>query len=265
MKFESIKRCDSSLCLISSVGVNLSPKSLSRKNRGIVQNKGMNSKLILKTSSGCISLKNFSIIFPEFVLDSFCSIVVIGLDCMTPQLVFDRWKSELPTFSRIMDEGVFGRIGSITPPITVPAWASMMTGFLPGRLGFYGFRNRRDYSYDKLFYVSSRSLKEKTVWDVLGENGLRSIVVAFPPSYPPKPIHGYSISCFLTPGPESDYTYPPELKEEIEARFGPFMFDVKGFRTEDKDYLRDQIFKMTEQRFKVARYLLKEKEWDLVM
>lgn len=189
-------------------------------------------------------------------------VVVIGLDCADPNLVFKRWADELPTFKSLMERGVYGKIKSITPPITVPAWASMMTGFLPGRLGFYGFRNRRDYSYDKLYYVSSRSLKEKTAWDVLGDNGLKSVVVAFPPSYPPKPIKGFSISCFLTPGPESEYTYPPELKDEIEAKFGPFMFDVRNFRTNDKDYLKEQIFKMTDQRFKIASYLVKNKDWD---
>jgi predicted AlkP superfamily phosphohydrolase/phosphomutase len=161
-----------------------------------------------------------------------------------------------------MGEGVYGKLESITPPITIPAWACMMTGFLPGRLGFYGFRNRRDYSYDKLSYVSSMSLKEKTVWDVLGENGFKSVVVGFPPSYPPKTINGCSISCFLTPNTDVNYTYPPELKGELEDRFGPFIFDVRNFRTEDKDWLKEQIYNLTEQRFEVAKYLINEKEWD---
>ena len=36
------------------------------------------------------------------------------------------------------------------PPITVPAWACAMTGKTPGQLGIYGFRNRKDTSYDGL-------------------------------------------------------------------------------------------------------------------
>ena len=32
----------------------------------------------------------------------------------------------------------------------VPAWMSMMTGKNPGRLGFYGFRNRTSYAYEEL-------------------------------------------------------------------------------------------------------------------
>ena len=37
-----------------------------------------------------------------------------------------------------------GDLASITPPITVPAWACAMTGKTPGQLGLYGFRNRKD-------------------------------------------------------------------------------------------------------------------------
>ena len=39
----------------------------------------------------------------------------------------------------------------------MPAWMSMMSSRDPGVLGFYGFRNRVDYSYDKLSFANSRS------------------------------------------------------------------------------------------------------------
>ena len=45
---------------------------------------------------------------------------------------------------------MYGDLASITPPITVPAWACAMTGKTPGQLGIYGFRNRKDTSYDGL-------------------------------------------------------------------------------------------------------------------
>jgi predicted AlkP superfamily phosphohydrolase/phosphomutase len=38
---------------------------------------------------------------------------------------------------------------------------------------------------------------------------------------------------------------------------------VKGFRTENKRWLLDQIYDMTEKRFKVVRHLLTTKPWDL--
>ena len=44
-------------------------------------------------------------------------VFVLGLDCMTPQLTFERWIDDLPTFKRIMTEGVWGRMRSVIPAI----------------------------------------------------------------------------------------------------------------------------------------------------
>src|SRR5438034_5786133 len=54
-------------------------------------------------------------------------VLVIGLDCAPPELVFDQWRDELPNFRRVMDEGVWGKLESCIPAITVPAWSSMMS------------------------------------------------------------------------------------------------------------------------------------------
>ncbi len=81
-------------------------------------------------------------------------VAVIGLDCATPQLLFGDLASEVPNISKLMSEGMHGDLASITPPITVPAWACAMTGKTPGELGIYGFRNRKDTSYDGLSIVA---------------------------------------------------------------------------------------------------------------
>jgi Uncharacterized conserved protein len=69
-------------------------------------------------------------------------LIIIGLDCMEPSLVFERWRQELPNLSRLMAAGSYGRMESSIPAITVPAWSCMMSGRDPGELGIYGFRNR---------------------------------------------------------------------------------------------------------------------------
>ena len=66
-------------------------------------------------------------------------VLVIGLDCLTPQLTFDQFLPHLPTFQQLMSKGMWGAMRSTDPPITVPAWASMTTGKDPGQLGIYGF------------------------------------------------------------------------------------------------------------------------------
>ncbi len=189
-------------------------------------------------------------------------VFVIGLDCAEPSLIFEKWRDDLPNLRRFANLGVFGELESTIPPITVPAWMCMMTGKDPGTLGIYGFRNRSDHSYNRLNFANSTRVQEPTLWDILAQHGKKSIALGVPLTYPPRPIHGHLVADFLTPDTNSDYTYPPALKEEIREQFGEYHFDTKDFRTEEKDRLLSDIYTMTRQRFEVARYLARKKEWD---
>ena len=191
-------------------------------------------------------------------------VAIIGLDCVPPELVFERWADELPTFTRLRSEGMFGKLRSITPPITVPAWMCMMTGKSPGALGIYGFRNRIDHSYDGFRVVTSSSFREPALWDLLGQVGKSSIVVGVPPSYPPKPLRGCMVSCLLTPDTSVVYTQPPELKNEIEGAVGSYLFDVEDFRTDDRNGLLKRLYQLTEQRFALMTHLVSSKSWDFL-
>lgn len=189
-------------------------------------------------------------------------VMVIGLDCAPPRHVFDEYTDDIPHLTKLRENGVWGPLESIVPPITVPAWMCMMTSKDPGTLGIYGFRNRKDHSYDGFSFATSWAIKEPTVWDILSEAGKDCIVMSVPPSYPPKPLKGIQIGCFLTPNDDVDYTYPKEVKEELKRNAGEYIFDVRNFRTDNTQYIIDESYKMTEQRFKNADYLLANKPWD---
>lgn len=194
-------------------------------------------------------------------------VAVIGLDCAEPSLVFDRWIDHLPNIRRLMSSGTYGELTSCMPPITVPAWSCMASSKDPGTLGIYGFRNRADHSYDKLSIATSLAVKEPRIWEILSAAGKSSIVVGVPGTYPiTKPINGCMITSFLTPDtndPKIQWTHPVSLRAEVNGLVGEYLVDVKGFRTDDKKWLLDQIYVMTQKRFKVMRYLLKNKPWDL--
>jgi predicted AlkP superfamily phosphohydrolase/phosphomutase len=194
-------------------------------------------------------------------------VLVIGLDCGAPQLVFDLWRDQLPHLRSLMERGVYGDLMSSIPAITVPAWSSMLASKDPGTLGFYGFRNRADYSYDKMTIATGAAVKDKRVWDYLGEAGKQVIVVGVPQTYPVRPVNGCLISSFLTPSVQKQYTHPNELRYEIDRVLEgqEYDVDVRQFRTEDKDYLLQQIYAMNEKQFKVMRYLLESKPWDFFM
>lgn len=192
-------------------------------------------------------------------------VFVIGLDCAPPEFLFEQFKTEMPNVRALMENGLWGKIRSVHPPITVPAWTCMMTSKTPGHLGFYGFRNRASHDYDEMFFANNRSVKEDRAWDILSRQGKKVIVLGVPQTYPPNPVNGLMVSSFLTPSIESPYTYPKDLKQEIADVVGEYILDCRNFRTDDKDDILKQIYDMTETRFKLVNHFLENKPWDFFM
>lgn len=192
-------------------------------------------------------------------------VLVIGLDCAEPRFVFGPDQFDLPNLQALAANGCWGLLRSTDPPITVPAWASMLTSKDPGTLGCYGFRNRRDRSYSELSTVDATAIVEPRVWDILSRYGLRSVVVGVPQTYPPKPLLGHLVSGFLTPDSSVGYTYPKSLKHEINRALGRFQFDVRDFRTADKRNLLERIHAFMENRFAAAKFLMTKKPWEFFM
>jgi len=188
-------------------------------------------------------------------------ILVIGLDCAAGEILFS--DERLVNFRRLMEHGCYGRLESVVPPITVPAWMCMSTGQDPGSLGVYGFRNRRDHSYDEMRVVNSGDIRQLAIWDQVAREGKRAHVIGVPPNYPPCKTSGLSVGCFLTPDTQHrSYTHPAEIGSRIAELVGPYPVDVRGFRTENKDWLKEEIFGMTRKHFAVVRHFLQRGDWD---
>jgi len=192
-------------------------------------------------------------------------LLVIGLDSAPPSILYDqKTLNELPNLASLIGDAARYELVSCHPPITIPAWAVMVTGKTPGELGLYGFRHRKPGSYTEIYIASSHSVKDPTLWDFVAKKGGESLVVGIPPSYPPKPLKGWLITDFMTPSSAKQYTWPPELKHEITSLFGDYVFDAE-FRTLDRDRLVKDLWNMTKQHFKVLRHLLSSKPWSFAM
>jgi len=188
-------------------------------------------------------------------------ICILGLDCCAPEIIFQ--DERLTHIRRLMDSGVWGRLESVIPPITVPAWMCMSTSQDPGSLGVYGFRNRTDHSYSGLGFASSKSISAFAMWDEVAREGKKSIIIGVPPGYPPRKINGISVGCFLTPDTAKDeFTHPPEIKQKLHELTGKYEVDVQGFRTDKKDWLKKEIFEMSRKQWTAVKWLLQNQPWD---
>jgi predicted AlkP superfamily phosphohydrolase/phosphomutase len=188
-------------------------------------------------------------------------LLVLGLDCAAPELLFGF--AHLPNIKHLMSLGTWGRLESVIPPITVPAWMCLATSQDPGSLGVYGFRNRIDHSYAGLSFATSKSIQELSLWDQLAREGKRSVILGVPPNFPPRRVNGVSVGCFLTPDPSKDqYTHPASAADEIRTLVGEYETDVKGFRTTDKAWLREAIFRMSRKFWTVVRHYVSKGDWD---
>lgn len=147
-------------------------------------------------------------------------VLIIGLDGATwdvLQPLID--EGRLPRLQAAMQIGASGILRSTVPPITPAAWTTFLTGKQPGSHGIIDFE-RYDPRTHKLSFNSTRSLDHiRNLWQILSEHDLKVGSVNVPMTYPPIPVNGFMVSGFETPGPSSDFVYPPDLKGEILQRW----------------------------------------------
>ena len=193
-------------------------------------------------------------------------VAIFGLDAAPPELVFDKWLDSLPNIKHLVSNGIYGSLESTIPAITCPAWSSMVTSTNPGKLGIYGFRNRSGYNYEGLRFVDSTTVKEETIWSILSRYGKKTIVIGVPQTYPPKPVfNNQLVTCFLTPDKSCQYTYPDELKHEVERVTDGYILDINNFRSGEKEEILKTVYEMTKKRFKLARHFIQKDDWDFFM
>lgn len=202
-------------------------------------------------------------------------LVLVGLDGATFDVIRPlAGAGELPNIARILREGASGVLESEAPPITPPAWASLMTGLNPGRHGVFHFVRRKLGSYG-LELVDSGALAGRDVLSLLSRRGWTAGALNVPLTYPPFPLPGgYMVAGIPTPLQGDSIAWPPGLKAELDAFLGhPYRPDM-DFSLLDKDrerpqddldqygHLRDELFAVERDRLAVAREWLRRHPTD---
>lgn len=196
-------------------------------------------------------------------------IAIIGIDGATWRLIRP-WvdKGHLPAIGHMMENGLWGPLTSTIPPVTAPAWSSMMTGKNPGKHGLFDFTAHKPDAYG-VTYTFGGKRRCPTMWEILSRQGYRMGVVNVPMTYPPETINGYMISGMDTPDETSPFIFPHSLKKAIWRDTGGIQLDIHhlGYmNTDEKRFdVLDQLVKIEEKRFSLIEYLYKHHPTDVFM
>jgi len=189
-------------------------------------------------------------------------VLIIGIDGATFNIINPLIsENKLPTFQRLINQGTHGILNSVVPPLSATGWTSLVTGKNPGKHDIFGFYDKYNGSYNP-HVINSKNLKANTIWKIIEEYGLRSILVNIPVTYPPEPVNGILISGMLTPQGEC-FTYPEKLSQELHQK--NYVVDIFHHYRDSLDKYMELAFEVVTTRQQVLKEQLTRNDWDFAM
>ena len=163
---------------------------------------------------------------------------------------------ELPNLQALRDEGAHGILESTIPFYTGPAWASFATGSSPAAHGVYDFRMMREG--DAITPASAADLRKKTYYEILAEEGVRSVVVNLPLDQGESP-DAVIVNSWLTVDDERRI-YPLDRRERYAQALGAYQSYPTTFYDSLDTHLED-LCALEESRFALCRELFLHEDW----
>ncbi|MEY7849695.1 alkaline phosphatase family protein [Natrarchaeobius sp. A-rgal3] len=176
-------------------------------------------------------------------------LLVVGLDAGCRPVLEPLFESgEIPTLEGLFETGIDGPLESQIPPWTASAWPSMFTGKNPGKHGVYDFLTFDGYDWN---VVNATHVRERPIWELLSEHGIRSVVVNVPVTHPARAFDGA-----LIPGmtaPEDPDCHPEGVLEDVKIACGDYHVYPQSTPAPDRSI---EGYELTiERRGKAFRYL----------
>lgn len=188
-------------------------------------------------------------------------VVVLGLDGV-PFSLLKKFAEEgvMPNVRTLLDEGTLCDMSVSMPEVSSTSWSTFMTGVNPGRHGIYGFMELQKNSYGWKF-PNFNDLKSKTLWDIAGDSGKKSIVLNIPSTYPAQPLNGMLVAGFVALDlkkasyPDRLYQYLLGISYKLDVDAGKAVHAIHEF-TQD-------ILHTFKKRVEAINYLYENEDWDL--
>lgn len=202
--------------------------------------------------------------------------IVIGLDGATFKILDHLIEEgEMPYLSASIGKGVRGILKSVTPPLTPPAWTTIMTGRSPGNHGVFDFFKFESKKGRFLTLSNSRDIKCETLWSMASRHGLRVASINFAMMAPVRPISGYMIPGWVPWRLMKRAFYPSELYERLKEIPGFNLKElatdvqidekaIEGCAPEEYEEWIDMHTRREERWFDILRYIIQENSCDLI-
>ncbi len=100
---------------------------------------------------------------------------------------------KMPNLQKFADRGVVGNLSTLYPVLSPMLWTSIATGKRAYKHGIHGFAEP-DPVTGGVRPVTSTGRATKAIWNILSQNGLRSNVIGWWPSFPAEPINGVMVA-----------------------------------------------------------------------
>ena len=201
--------------------------------------------------------------------------VLIGLDGATFSIL-DPLMTDgtMPFLKEFTATGIRAELLSVVPPITPPAWTSLVTGRSPGHHGILDFFQKEgDNNYIR--FTTSNDVHCETIWSIVSRYGSKVTTLNFPLLLPPPAINGNVVSGgWMTWRQLPLGCYPDNLYNTLKAlpEFNPRILAmdltheekaIEGCPKEDyEDWIKMHI-RREEQWFNILRHLMNDDPCEL--
>jgi predicted AlkP superfamily phosphohydrolase/phosphomutase len=184
---------------------------------------------------------------------------IIGLDGVPYSLVLElAERGIMPSLAELFKTGYLHKMKASLPEISAVSWTDFMTGVDSGSHGIFGFTDLKPGSYGMRFPNFS-DVKGKTLWDILGKQGRKSVIINQPSTYPARPLNGVLIAGFVALD-LAKAVFPPSQKTVLE-RLG-YRIDIDTMKSrEDHAFLWQELQTTLDGREKALEHFWRE-DWD---
>lgn len=197
--------------------------------------------------------------------------LILSLDGATWDILTPLYQQgRLPAVSSLVEDGLSGRLESVTPPVTTAAWTSFQTGVQPANHGVYTFHHVTKGGRSSSL-VDATTPSHPTLWDYFDHHGLESVIVNLPVTYPADAVAGSVVSGLLAPRFKNERATSSarvrELVEEVRSDYRVLRNPSNRYKPDDhpERFVEDMIAN-AESRIAVTKRLLDDRpDWDICM